>query len=256
MYTNNSCINADGRGFWPKHTVKSSKCWQPVSPEPDFHGESHCTWRCPLSTESGEEEEGAGVAAPKPNPWCNVINILTLCDCVIQAMGRALSHVSMETLLQNCLSKSLHTCRPKGHHGRAGIFLILQGDSRSDGAWQTTLSPAFCFLYGGSWAGRLGEHCGLVLLFPLHWIDFCFFSGRQHLLAKSTGIPCFSFLGAQAPACNLLCLAGGCSKSREGTEAESQSRAWQGSRATGRDWEGGWLGKPLPWQKYLPNRKN
>lgn len=265
MYTNNSCTNADGRGFCPKHTVKSSKCfsiWQPASPEPDFHWES--TWRCPLSTELGEEEEGVGVAAPKAQPLMqraaptatNLINILTLCDCVIQAMGQGPQPCFWWKPFSRIVWLSHYTqADQKGTmdiKAPSSSYVVTPGQM---GAWWATFSSTFHFLHEGIWAGRLEEHCGLALLFTWQWIHFCFsFSWRQHLLAKSTGIPSYSSLVVQAPACSLLCFPSACSKSREGTEAESQSRAWQGSSATGRVW--GRLAKPLPCKSYLPNREN
>lgn len=56
----------------------------------------------------------------------------------------------------------------------------------------------------------------------------------------------------QAPACTLRCFPGGCSKSREGKEEERWSGVWQGSSATGRGREGGWLGKPSPCSAAYP----
>lgn len=60
----------------------------------------------------------------------------------------------MGTLLQNRLGKSLHACRPKGHCGHQGIFLILRGGSRSDEG--ILILSILCMKE--SWAERLEEH--------------------------------------------------------------------------------------------------
>lgn len=85
-------------------------------------------------------------------------NTLTLCDCDSGHGAGPSALFLMETPLQNCLGKSLHTGRPKGHRGHQGTFLILC-DFRSDEGMVRKPSPlpsTFCM-------GRLGRKVGGTL---------------------------------------------------------------------------------------------